>query len=258
MRYGILGPLEASEDGRIVEVKGAKQRLLLAMLLLHANRVVSSDRLIDALWEEQPPDTGVKALQVHVSQLRKLLGRHHLETKAPGYLLRVEPDALDLERFQRLHDAGEFDEALSLWRGPPLAEFAYLRFAQAEIGRLEELHLVCLERRIEQDLARGRHAELIGELEALVAEHPLRERVRAQLMTCLYRSGRQAEALEAYQAARSALVEELGIDPGRSLRDLHQAILNQDPALDLPVTEPGSPSSRRRRLQSQRFRARRP
>ncbi len=238
MRYGILGPLEASEDGRIVEVNGAKQRLLLAMLLLHANRVVSSDRLIDALWEEQPPDTGVKALQVHVSQLRKLLGRHHLETKAPGYLLRVEPDALDLERFQRLHDAGEFDEALSLWRGPPLAEFAHLRFAQAEIGRLEELHLVCLERRIEQDLARGRHTELIGELEALVAEHPLRERVRAQLMTCLYRSGRQAEALEAYQAARSALVEERGIDPGRSLRDLHQAILNQDPALDLPVTEP--------------------
>ena len=167
MRYGILGSLEVSEDGRAIEVAGAKQRTLLAMLLLHANQVVSSDRLIEAVWEQQAPDTAAKALQMHVSQLRKLLGRLRLETRAPGYLLRVEPDGLDLERFQRLHHDGKLDEALSLWRGPPLAEFAYQRFAQAEIARLEELHLVCLEERVERDIAHGRHAELVGELEGL-------------------------------------------------------------------------------------------
>ena len=168
MRYGILGSLELNDDGRSIEIAGAKQRTLLAMLLLNANRVVSSDALIDALWEEQAPDTALKALQVHVSQLRKVLGQERLETRAPGYVLRVEPDALDLERFQRLRDQGELDEALSLWRGPPLAEFAYQRFAQTDIARLEELRLACLEERIERDLAQGRHADLVGELESLV------------------------------------------------------------------------------------------
>ena len=239
MRYGILGPLELSDDGRAIEIAGSKQRALLATLLLSANRVVSSDRLIDALWEEHAPETAAKALQVHVSQLRKLVGKHRLETRAPGYLLRVEPDALDLERFQRLHEAGELDEALSLWRGPPLAEFAYQGFAQAEIARLQELRLGCLEERIEQNLAQGQHGELVGELEGLVKEHPLREQLRCQLMLALYRAGRQAEALDSYQQARAALVEELGIEPGRSLRELHQAILNQDPALDLAVGERG-------------------
>ena len=237
MRYSILGSLELSEDGRAIEIAGAKPRALLAMLLLNANRVVSSDRLIDALWEQQAPDTAAKALQMHVSQLRKLLGRQRLETRTPGYRLRVGAEALDLEQFQRFHQDGKLDEALSLWRGPPLAEFAYQRFAQAEIARLEELHLVCLEERIERDLAHGSHTELVGELEGLVADHPLRERPRCQLMLALYRAGRQAEALEAYQRARAALVEELGIEPSRPLRELHQAILNQDPSLDHPVTE---------------------
>ncbi len=237
MQYGILGTLEVSEDGRAIGVVGAKQGALLAMLLLHPNGVVSSDRLIDALWEAEPPDTALKALQVHVSQLRKLLGKHHVETRPPGYLLRVDSDALDLERFQRLYDAGEWAEALSLWRGPPLAEFAHRQFAQAEIMRLEELRLACLEQRIERDLASGRHAEVVGELESLVNDRPLRELLRCQLMLALYRAGRQAEALDAYQAARSALVEELGIEPGKLLRELHQAILNQDPALDLTITD---------------------
>jgi DNA-binding SARP family transcriptional activator/tetratricopeptide (TPR) repeat protein len=237
MRYGILGSLELNLDGRPIKVAGAKQRALLAMLLLNANRIVSSDRLIDAVWEDEAPDTARKALQMHVSQLRKLLGRQRLETSAPGYVLWVEPDALDLARFDRLREEGRLDEALALWRGPPLAEFAYQRFARAEIARLEELYLVCVDERIDRDLVRGRQAELVGELEGLVREHPLREQTRHHLMLALYRAGRQAEALDAYQQARAALVEELGIEPGRSLRELHQAILNQDPALDLAVDE---------------------
>jgi DNA-binding SARP family transcriptional activator/tetratricopeptide (TPR) repeat protein len=233
MEFRILGPLEVLADGQPLDLGGQKHRVLLALLLLEANRVVSRDRLIDALWEEEPPATAVKALQVYISQLRKQLGKERLQTKAPGYVLRVDPDELDLARFRRLHEEGALGEALSLWRGPPLADFGYQRFAQAEIARLEELRVICLEERIEQDLARGRHAELVGELEALVKEHPLRERLRGQLMLCLYRSGRQAEALEVYRAARSALVEELGIEPGRELRELHQGILRQDPGLDL-------------------------
>ena len=148
MQYGILGSLELSDDdGGLVEVAGAKQRALLAVLLLNANQIVSGDRLIEALWEAEPPETAPKALQVHVSQLRKLLGKR-LETRAPGYLLRVEAETLDLHRFQRLREAGALDEALSLWRGPPLAEFAYQEFAQAEIARLQELRLSCIEERI--------------------------------------------------------------------------------------------------------------
>ena len=235
MEIRILGPLEVHEDGRGLDLGGAKQRAVLAMLALHANRVVAQEQLVGALWDEEPPDTARKALQVYVSQLRKVLGRERLETKAGGYLLRIAPDELDLARFERLHDAGQPDEALSLWRGEPLADFADQRFARAEIARLQELRLSCLEERIERDLAEGRHAEVIGELDALAREHPLRENLRAQLMLALYRASRQAEALEAYQAARSALVDELGIEPGRGLRDLHQQILTQDPALDVPA-----------------------
>jgi predicted ATPase/DNA-binding SARP family transcriptional activator len=241
MEFRILGPLEVLSDGRVLDPGGHKPRALLALLLLEANRVVSSDRLIEALWEAEPPETARKALQVYVAHLRKLLGRERLQTRAPGYLLRVEADELDLARFQRLREAGRPKDAISLWRGPPLAEFAYERFARAEISRLEELRVVCLEERIEQDLALGRHTELVGELEALVHEHPLRERLRMQLMLALYRSGRQVEALEAYQLARTALVEELGIEPARLLRELHQAVLNQDPSLDLPVEERPEP-----------------
>ena len=178
MEFRILGPLEVLSDGQALDLGGQKHRVLLALLLLEANRVVSRDRLIDALWEEEPPETAVKALQVYISQLRKQLGKERLQTKAPGYLLRVEPDELDLARFRRLQEEGALRPALALWRGPPLADLGDQRFAQAEIARLEELRVVCLEERIEQDLARGRHAELVGELEALVKEHPLRERLR--------------------------------------------------------------------------------
>ena len=244
MEFRILGPLEVVDDGRALDLGGQKQRALLALMLLEANRVVSADRLIEALWEQEPPETALKALQVYVSQLRKLFGKERLQTKAPGYLLRVEPEELDLLRFQRLQEEGNLQDALLLWRGRPLAEFAYRRFAQAEIARLEELHLTCLELRIERDLTRGRHAELIGDLEAIAQEHPFRERLQAQLMLALYRAGRQAEALDAYQQARTALVEELGIEPGRQLRELHQAILRQDAALDLDAQaeQPVEPS----------------
>jgi DNA-binding SARP family transcriptional activator/tetratricopeptide (TPR) repeat protein len=235
MEFRILGPLEVRANGKVLEVGAHKQRVLLAVLVLEANRVVSSDRLIDALWEDAPPATAVKALQLYVSQLRQLLGKERVLTKPPGYLLRVECDELDLERFQRLREEGRLREALSLWRGGPLSDLAYERFAQDDIARLEELRLVCLEERIGHDLEDGRHAELVGELEALVKEHPFRERPRAQLMLALYRSGRQAEALGAYQQARSTLVEELGIEPGRQLRELHHAILRQDANLDLEL-----------------------
>jgi DNA-binding SARP family transcriptional activator len=155
MDFRILGPLEVLAEGRPLELGGQKQRALLALLLLEANRVVSSERLIEALWEEEPPETAAKALQVYVSQLRKLLGRQRLETKPPGYLLRLEQDELDLARFLRLREQGELAEALALWRGPPLAEFAYQRFAQAEGARLEQLRLACLEERLELDLVRA-------------------------------------------------------------------------------------------------------
>jgi DNA-binding SARP family transcriptional activator len=237
MEFRILGPLEVSSGGELLELAGAKQRALLAMLLLEANRVVSTDRLIAALWEDDPPETAVKALQVHVSGLRKLLGKERVVTREPGYLLRVEDDELDLGRFERLREQGRLADALALWRGPPLADFSVQRFAQAEIARLEEERLTCLEERIDQDLRAGRHAELTGELEGLVELYPLRERLQALLLLALYRSGRQADALAAYQEARRALVEELGIEPGKALRDLHQRVLNQDPALDLPPQE---------------------
>ena len=238
MEFRILGALEVLDGERPIDLGGPKQRALLGALLLDANRVVSRDRLIDALWDEDPTATADKALQVYVSQLRKLLGRQRLETQAPGYVLRVDPQDFDLARFMRLRSEGRLQEALALWRGPPLADLAHHRFAQAETARLEELRLSCVEEHVERDLERGAHVELVGEIEALVAEHPLRERFRAQLMLALYRSGRQAEALEAYQAARTMLVEELGIEPSRKLRDLHQAMLEQDPSLDRTAAAP--------------------
>jgi DNA-binding SARP family transcriptional activator len=267
MEFRILGPLEVLENGRQIELGGAKQRALLAILLLHANEVVSTDRLIDALWEDEAPANGRKTLQVYVSQLRKALGKGRVETRPPGYVLRVEGDELDLARFRQLVEAGEHRQALALWRGTALADFAYQRFAQAEITVLDELRLACLENRIETDLAAGRQAAVVGELEALVEAHPLRERLREQLMLALYRSGRQAEALDAYQDARQALVEELGIEPGRSLRALQKSILAQDRTLDLDrgvepdpphavhedpapasTTEPGRPRAERKTI----------
>jgi DNA-binding SARP family transcriptional activator len=259
MDFHILGPIEAIEGDRPLALGGAKQRALLGMLLLHANEVVSTDRLIDELWAGDRREDALKSLQVAVSRLRKALdaGRTAgaegamIVTRSPGYELQVDPQRLDVTRFDAFvaHGRGalaaadaqsarqQFDAALRLWRGPPLADLAYESFAQSEIARLEELRLGALEYRIQADLALGHHDQIVGELEGLASEHPLRERLRGLLMLALYRSGRQADALEAYQAARKALVEELGIEPGRDLRDLHQAILRQDPGLD-PATEP--------------------
>jgi DNA-binding SARP family transcriptional activator len=248
--FRLLGPLEVVDNGHILPLGGAKQRALLASLLLRANEVVSTDRLIDEIWGEAPPPTAVKVVQVYVSQLRKVIepsGGHVILTQPPGYMARLEPGELDVHRFERLVDDGRaalasgrpdrasdlLREALDLWRGPALADFAHELFAQPAVARLEELRIAALEERAGADLALGRHAELVGELEALVAEHPLRERLREALMLALYRSGRQAEALEAYQDARRALVEELGINPGTSLQELERAILRHDPSLDL-------------------------
>ena len=178
MDFRILGPFEVIDDGRTLDLGAAKQRAALAMLALHANHVVSHERLIDAVWDEEPPETARKALQVYVSRLRKLLGRDHLETTPRGYLLRLGPEELDLTRFELLRDGGDPAQALALWRGDPLADFVDQRFAEAEIVRLMELRLSCLEQRIERDLADGRHAELVGELDALVHAHPLREHLR--------------------------------------------------------------------------------
>jgi len=244
--YRILGPLEVWAEGRQLPLGGAKPRALLAILLLHANEVVPGDRLIDELWGEEPSGSAGTALRVTMSRLRKALPRDVVETRSAGYALRLEPDALDLHRFERLVEDARSDlargrpssaserlrEALSLWRGPALTDFAYESFAQAAIARLEEVKLAALELRIEVDLALHRERELIGELEALVVEHPLRERLHGQLMLALYRSGRQAEALSAYQAARRMLVDELGIDPSPALQGLERAILRQDPSLD--------------------------
>jgi DNA-binding SARP family transcriptional activator len=243
LEFRLLGPLEAVADGEPIQLGGQKQRALLALLLVDANRVVSTDRLVDALWGEEPPRTAVTSLQNFVSQLRKLLGPETLVTRPPGYQLSIAPEQLDLERFRRLVDeargeppdvrAARLRQALALWRGPPLADLEFESFAQPEIARLEELRLAVLEDRIEAELEAGRHSELIGELEALADEHPLRERIRGQLMVALYRSGRQAEALQIYHDARRVLVEELGIDPSAGLQQLHGAILRQDPRLDL-------------------------
>jgi DNA-binding SARP family transcriptional activator len=252
MEFRILGPLEVWDQGGEVPLGGPKPRALLALLLLHANEVVSADRLIDELWGEDSPERTAAVLRVNVSRLRKALPEDVLTTRTTGYVARVEPDALDLHRFERLVDEGRsllagglaadaserLRDALSLWRGPALVDFAYESFAQAAIARLEEIRLAAIELRIDADLALGHHHELVGELEALVANHPLRERLQRCLMTALYRSGRQAEALDAYQDARRALGEELGIEPSTALQQLERAILQQDPSLDVHAPAP--------------------
>jgi DNA-binding SARP family transcriptional activator len=252
MEFRILGPLEVWDGGSEVSLGGPKVRALLALLLLHPNEVVSTDRLMDELWGEGSPERAGPALRVNVSRLRKALPQDVLTTRSPGYLLRVEPDELDLHHFERLVDEGRsliarglaaeaserLHDALALWRGPALADFGYESFAQAAIARLEEIRLTAVELRIDADLVLGRHHELVGELEALVAEHPLREDLQGYLMTALYRSGRQAEALDAYQDARRALVDELGIEPSQMLQELERAILRQDSALNVEAPPP--------------------
>ncbi len=250
MEFLVLGPLEVRDGDRPVPLGGLRQRALLAILLTRANEVVSRDSLVDELWGDSSPETATNVLQGYISHLRKAVGTDVLQTRAPGYVAVVAATDLDLRRFEELLERGsvaltggdaaaagqDLREALGLWRGPALADFAYEPFAQAEIARLEGLRLTALERRIEADLALGREGESIGELEALVAKHPLRERFRALLMLALYRAGRQAEALEAYQQARYAFVDELGIDPSPALQELERAILRQDPSLDLAPT----------------------
>jgi DNA-binding SARP family transcriptional activator/tetratricopeptide (TPR) repeat protein len=243
MEFLLLGPLVVrDDDGRELRFPRRKQRLLLASLLLQPGEVVSRERLLDALWPEGPPATASTALQGHVSYLRKLLGAERLVTEAPGYRLALGHDSVDVARFERLLAearqslgvqlrAERLRSALSLWRGRPLSEFESEPFARDELRRLDDLRLGALEDRLDADLALGRAAELVGELTALVAEHPYRERVRGQLMLALYRAGRQPEALAAYRDARAALAE-LGLEPGPELRELEQAILNQAPALD--------------------------
>jgi DNA-binding SARP family transcriptional activator len=246
--FRLLGPLEAVAADGPLPLGGQKQRAVLALLLLNAGRVVSTDALMDAIWGEEPPRTAATSLQNFVSQLRKLLGPDTLLTRSPGYVLRVEPDSVDLIRFERLVDSARraapeerartLRSALDLWRGEPLAEFRFEPWAQAEIARLGELRLAAMEERIAAELDDGRDAELVGELESLVAENPLRERLRAQLMLALYRSGRQAEALEAYQGARRALVDGLGIDPSPALQQLHASILRQEASLEPGAAAP--------------------
>ncbi len=251
IEFRVLGPLEVLARGEPVPLPAAKPRALLALLLLRANEIVSADTLIERLWGGRAPATAANTLQVYVSQLRKALaaaGDDLLVTRAPGYLLRVTPDALDLARFERLATEGRvaleedrFAEAsallraaLELWRGEPLSDLTLEEVAPPEIAWLDELRLIALENRVDADLALRRHAELVHELEALVARHPLRERPRAQLMLALYRSGRQAEALEEYRRARQTLDDELGLEPGAELQRLERAILTHDPALAAP------------------------
>jgi DNA-binding SARP family transcriptional activator len=242
--FRLLGPIEAIAGGRPVDLPAGKPRALLAALLLDANRVVSVEALIQAVWSDAPPSAN-KVLQGYVLQLRKAVGRQFIETRAPGYVLNVARDDVDLGRFERLTETARADasparraellrNALSLWRGPALTEFRHEPFAHTAARRLAELRLDALERRIEAELELGDHARLVGELEALVAEEPLREPLRASLMLALYRCGRQAEALERYRDGRRLLVEQLGIEPAPALQDLERRILRQDPRLDEP------------------------
>jgi DNA-binding SARP family transcriptional activator len=258
MEFRILGPLEVLEEGRTCALAGAKPRALLALLLLHAGETLTTDRLIDELWGENPPAGAAKTLQMHISRLRKALAGEDgsgpsdlIVTRGRGYRLAIDPERLDSYRFARLVAEGRaelaanrprsaltaFERALSLWHGAPLADLAYEPFAQTEIARLDDLRVAAFEDLVEAKLALGRHAEVLEQLEVLLGEHPYRERLRAQLMLALYRSERQADALQAYQDARKALVEELGIEPGERLRALERAILAQDPSLQLVVGE---------------------
>src|SRR4051812_18700753 len=247
MEFAILGPLRVSGPDGAIELRAPKQRALLAMLLLsYREEAVSSGRLIDVLWDEDPPPTANKALQVHVSQLRRALGPENpIVTRPAGYALELSPGQLDLERFETLAAAArnappaeaaeQLREALALFRGTPLADAPLYGPASGEAERLAELRVIALERRIDLDLELGRDSELVSELETLTAEHPYRERFHGQLMLALYRAGRQADALEAYRRARHTLVEELGLEPSRELQRMEAAILSQDESLERPA-----------------------
>ena len=261
MRFAVLGPLEVTDSGgRVLALGGRRQRSVLALLLLHAGAVVSNERFIDELWGEHTPASARKTLQTYVSRLRNVLGQNVLVTRPGGYMLAPHDGEFDLECFESLvatgrralagADPGEAAEllsrALALWRGAPLSDLSLEPFAQGEIARLVESRMAALEDRIDADLALGKSAALVGELEALVRDHPLRERLRAQLMLALYRGGRQADSLDAYQRTRDHLTRELGLEPGAALRSLQQAILNQDPSLSVGVPDRGQTPRHRR------------
>ncbi len=251
LEFRILGSLEVTDVTGPIALGGQRQRALLAALLLEAGRVVATDRLVDLLYGDEAPKTATTSLQNSISRLRRVLGPDVLETQPPGYVLRVQPRQIDARRFEaELNDARRAGpeerreilvRALSMWRGPALAEFTFEQFAQAEIRHLEELKIVALEERIDADLELGRHGDVVGELEALVQQHPLRETFRRQLMLALYRAGRQAEALEVYQDARARFVEELGIDPGPELKTLQSEILRHAAGVAAPTGAAAGP-----------------
>jgi len=247
VRFRVLGPLEVERDELAVEIAGQRQRAVLSILLLNAGRLVTNDALVDALWGEAAPPTALVSLRNAVSHLRKTLGHAAIATHPTGYVLCLDDAWLDAGEFERLVAHAEkapaservriLDEALALWRGPPYAELSDGLLAQGDIRRLDELRLTAIEDRLESRLSDGEDVSLVGELDGLVTLHPHRERLRGLLMLALYRSGRQAEALDAYHAARRALVDELGIEPGRRLQELHSSMLRQERSLD-----PAAPS----------------
>jgi DNA-binding SARP family transcriptional activator/DNA-binding beta-propeller fold protein YncE len=259
--FRILGSVEVRAGAEPLDLGGRKPTALLALLILYGTEGVSADRLIDELWGEDPPRTARKSLQVHVSRLRRELGEGVLETRPHGYVLRIEREQVDLYRFEELLEEGRdalqagnprqaafvLREALALWRGAPLAGLHGEPFAQSAAARLDDLRLDAVELRVEADLALGRHAALVGELERLVSEHPFRESLRRQLMLALYRSGRQADALAVYRSARRTFTDELGVEPGPELRELEAAILRHDPSLSSPSSR-GPRTARRRRV----------
>jgi DNA-binding SARP family transcriptional activator len=262
--FRLLGPLEVIDGGLTVPIGGPRQRTLLALLLLRRGEPVPSEQLIAELWGQHPPRTALTALQNHIARLRRSLGDARLVTRASGYAIALEPDELDLERFEgfversRVADPATRSallvDALALWRGAPLGGLSDVAIIAAERSRLEELRLAALEGRIDADLELGREARLVVELSSLAVRHPRREGLSRRLMLALYRSGRQAEALDVYAETRRILAHELGLEPSESLRALHRAMLRHDPALEPrqppiePVVAPAHPASRSRRV----------
>jgi DNA-binding SARP family transcriptional activator len=257
--FRVLGGVEVLAGTEILDLGGRKPAALLALLILNANEVVSAERLVDDLWGEEPPRTARKSLQVHISRLRRELGDGLVETRPHGYALRVERGQVDLHRFEDLVARGRdalqggepreaaavLREADALWRGAALAGLEAEPFVGPAAARLDDLRIAATELRVEADLALGRHAGLVGELERLVAEHPFREGLRRQLMLALYRSGRQADALAEYRSARRTLMDELGVEPGPELRELEAAVLRHDPGLAPPRSRVGRPARSR-------------